>query len=209
VRPKALSFLSLGGNIRGGVCFPIYGLAASTTVSAPEKKQRQRAVIEGTSNTAGCRPEATRPGPTVKRSMPFCRRKISCFCDLLSALPTSTRFPLATRRSVSFAELRATTAMLISPVSSFGRFLVVAFVFFAAISNQAAMESDDILAKLSPAEIEARLPNEHPSAYYLYAGRLMKAGILQAPCVGSTSVSCGIGFTSRLIPTKTPASLGR
>src|SRR5579885_2328193 len=54
VCPKALVLFSLGGNFRGDVCFPIYGLAAFTTGSAPKEKQRQRAVIEDTSNTAGC-----------------------------------------------------------------------------------------------------------------------------------------------------------
>lgn len=48
-------------------------------------------------------------------------------------------------------------------------------IFFAA-SLQAALQSDDILTRLSPAEIEAQLPNEHPANYYLYAARLEKAG---------------------------------
>jgi hypothetical protein len=47
------SFLSLGGNFGGDVCFPIYGLAAVTVGSAPEKKQRQRAVIESTRTLQG------------------------------------------------------------------------------------------------------------------------------------------------------------
>jgi hypothetical protein len=60
----------------------------------------------------------------------------------------------------------------------FRRFLAGTFIFiFAAVSIQAALQSNDILT-LSPAEIEAQLPNEHPSTYYLYAGRLMKAGDL-------------------------------
>jgi hypothetical protein len=65
---------------------------------------------------------------------------------------------------------------LTSPASLFRRFLAGAsiLIFFAA-SLQAALQSKDILT-LSPAEIEAQLPNEHPSTCYLYAGRLMKAG---------------------------------
>src|SRR5580692_523033 len=47
------SFLSLGGNFGGDVCFPIYGLAVVTVGSAPEKKQRQRAVIESTRTLQG------------------------------------------------------------------------------------------------------------------------------------------------------------
>lgn len=47
------SFLSLGGNFGGDVCFPIYGLAVAAVGSAPEKKQRQRAVIESTRTLQG------------------------------------------------------------------------------------------------------------------------------------------------------------
>src|SRR3954463_13174945 len=41
---------------------------------------------------------------------------------------------------------------------------------------QAIISSDDILTRLSPAEIEARLPGEHPGMYYLYSARLAGAG---------------------------------
>src|SRR5208337_4386644 len=43
-----------GGRLRCGVCFPVYGLAAPAPVMAPVMFPRQRAVIENTSNTAGC-----------------------------------------------------------------------------------------------------------------------------------------------------------
>ena len=47
-------FQCQGGRLRRGVCFPVYGLAASAPVLAPVMFPRQRAVIESTSNTAGC-----------------------------------------------------------------------------------------------------------------------------------------------------------
>lgn len=40
----------------------------------------------------------------------------------------------------------------------------------------AALTPDQIFKDLSEAEIEKALPGEHPSAYYLYAGRLFTAG---------------------------------
>ena len=48
------TFSCQGGRLRRGVCFPIYGLAAPAAGLAPVMFPRQRAVIESTSNTAGC-----------------------------------------------------------------------------------------------------------------------------------------------------------
>jgi len=48
------TFLVLGGRLRRSLCLPIYGLASSATGSAPVIFSRRRAVIESTSNTAGC-----------------------------------------------------------------------------------------------------------------------------------------------------------
>src|SRR5271157_6040612 len=59
----------------GGFCFPIYGLAAATVGLAPGISQRQRAVIEHATNTAGCR------GDTVDGPSPRSNRKRSIFCE--------------------------------------------------------------------------------------------------------------------------------
>jgi hypothetical protein len=48
------TFSCQGGRLLRGVCFPVYGLAAPAPVWAPVMFPRQRAVIESTSNTAGC-----------------------------------------------------------------------------------------------------------------------------------------------------------
>src|ERR1700733_8614410 len=48
------TFSCQGGRLRRGFCFPVYGLAAPASVRAPVIFPRQRAVIESTSNTAGC-----------------------------------------------------------------------------------------------------------------------------------------------------------
>jgi len=47
-------------------CFPIYGLAAATIGLAPGYHQRQRAVIEHNTNTAGCREDSV--GDRLRRS---------------------------------------------------------------------------------------------------------------------------------------------
>lgn len=39
-----------------------------------------------------------------------------------------------------------------------------------------ALTSEQVLKDLTEAEVEKALPGEHPSAYYLYAGRLFKEG---------------------------------
>lgn len=57
------------------------------------------------------------------------------------------------------------------------RWLPIVFglsVSFGALA-QPALTPDDI-KRLSPARIEAALPNEHPSAYYLFAARLFVEG---------------------------------
>ena len=64
-------------------------------------------------------------------------------------------------------------------VSWFVRFSALVSAPILALScAHAALDQNDILFKLSPAAIESQLPAEHPANYYLYAGRLMKAGDL-------------------------------
>jgi len=67
--------------------------------------------------------------------------------------------------------------MSIFSIKRLDRVLATACLSVTASSHVlATLDPKDVLTQLSPAEIEAQLPNEHPSSYYLYAGRLMKAG---------------------------------
>ena len=67
--------------------------------------------------------------------------------------------------------------MSIFSIKRLDRVLATACLSVTASSHVlATLDPKDVLTQLSPAEIEAQLPNEHPSNYYLYAGRLMKAG---------------------------------
>ena len=49
------TFFSLGGRLLRNFCRPVYGLTSFAPVSTSVIFLRQRAVIESTSNTAGCR----------------------------------------------------------------------------------------------------------------------------------------------------------
>ena len=53
---------------------------------------------------------------------------------------------------------------------------LIPFLTLPLLRVQAALDQDDILTKLSPAQIEAQLPDASPISYYFYAERLMKAG---------------------------------
>jgi len=60
------------------------------------------------------------------------------------------------------------------------RALGLAAFALAGSRVHADWQTNDVLTKLSPAEIEAQLPNEDPAYYLVYASRWMKAGDLPA-----------------------------
>src|SRR5882724_2894037 len=61
------TFLCLGGHLHRSVCFPVYGLASSATVSAPVMISRQRAVIKAPRTLQGVTGEGRWHPGSVKR----------------------------------------------------------------------------------------------------------------------------------------------
>jgi hypothetical protein len=58
--------------------------------------------------------------------------------------------------------------------------LVILSALAVGTARAVPLTQEEILRQLTPAQIEARLPDASPEDYYLYAGRLLKAGDLDA-----------------------------